>query len=100
MTVDLATVRRRVAVRLGLLGIVILLAGLLPWITWGALTTRLVALPLVLAGLACAGLAGRSWAVARPAAAAVGSDRSDRSDRPAGCGKCTCGGGGCGETGK
>ena len=43
-------VRRRATVRLGVLAAVLLLAGLLPWVTAGPLSARLVALPLLLAG--------------------------------------------------
>jgi hypothetical protein len=50
---------RRATVRLGVLAAVLLLAGLLPWVTAGPLPARLVALPLLLAGALVAVLTAR-----------------------------------------
>lgn len=77
--------RRRLVTRLGALSAVLLVAGVLPWATWGDLSIRLLALPMLLAGLLVAGLALRVHAAGRPAPA-----------EQLGCGGCQCGGGGCG----
>ena len=53
------TMVRRAARRLGVLAAVLLVAGLLPWVTGGSLGVRLVALPLLLAGAGVATMAVR-----------------------------------------
>lgn len=81
---------RRATTRLGLLAAVLLVAGLLPWLTAGPLGVRLVALPMLLAGLGVAAVALRVRRVV-PAAPAPLVER--------GCDGCACGGGGCGTAG-
>lgn len=68
---------------LGFLAAALLLAGLLPWVTWGELTIRLLALPLLLAGLIVAGSALRVRAAGRRVPSAAPVER--------GCEGCACG---------
>lgn len=68
---------------LGVLAAALLLAGLLPWVTWGELTIRLLALPLLLAGLVVAGSALRVRAAGRRTPSAPPVER--------GCEGCACG---------
>ncbi|HEX6755046.1 MAG TPA: hypothetical protein VF109_03775 [Mycobacteriales bacterium] len=85
---------RRATVRLGALAGVLLLAGLLPWVTGGTLAARLVALPLLLAGVGIGAVAVRLRSVlmaADPADAAYPAPLVER-----GCDGCACGAGGCG----
>ena len=84
MTVrDVDRVRRRAVLLLGLAAM-LLLAGLLPWVTGGETTVRMLALPLLLAGLLAAGAAVRIAVARRPAPLV---ERT--------CDGCTCGAGGC-----
>jgi hypothetical protein len=85
--------RRRAVRMLGALAGVLLLAGLLPWVTGGELVLRLLALPLLLAGLMVLGAALRVRAAVRaPAPSAPPVER--------GCDGCVCGiSGGCGVAG-
>ena len=85
---DAGRARRRATVRLAVLAAVLLLAGLLPWLTAGPAAARLVALPLLLAGVlvAVAAVRVRTALVARPSAPPV--ERR--------CDGCVCGtSGGC-----
>jgi hypothetical protein len=59
------TRRRAVLLLCGLAG-ALLLAGLLPWMTGGETTIRMLALPLLLAGLLVTGAAVRVAVVRRP----------------------------------
>ena len=68
---------------LGILAAALLLAGLLPWVTWGELTIRLLALPMLLAGVLVAGAALRVRAVGRQVPSAPPVER--------GCAGCACG---------
>lgn len=89
MCVTTAVETRRRAVRLlGVLAAALLVAGALPWLTWGELTIRLLALPLFLAGLMVAGVALRVHARGRRVPSAPPVER--------GCDGCVCGiDGGC-----
>lgn len=88
MTVrDADRVRRRAVLLLGVLAATLLLAGLLPWVTGGESTIRMLALPMLLAGLLVAGAAVRVAVFRRPAPSAPPVER--------GCDGCVCGGGGC-----
>lgn len=93
-----AAARRQITIRLGLLAAVMLVAGGLPWVTAGPLAARLIAVPLLLAGLLAA------WVVIRVRALPAGPVRTPRpagtagtgtGGQPAGCGGCACGGAGC-----
>jgi hypothetical protein len=84
-------VLRRAALRLGVLAAVLLVAGLLPWVTGGSLGVRLVALPLLLAGVGVATVAVRVRAVMPRADPAYPAPLVERS-----CDGCACGAGGCG----
>ncbi len=75
--------RRRAVRMLGILAAALLVAGLLPWVTWGALQIRLLALPMVLAGLVVAGAALRVRAAGRRVPSAPPVER--------GCDGCACG---------
>jgi len=69
--------------RLAALAGLLVLAGALPWITWGPLATRLVALPLLLVGALMAATCARLRTIRithAPRAA----------ERPA-CATCACG---------
>ncbi len=81
-------VRRRALLLVGTLAGVLVLAGLLPWVTGGDSTIRFLALPLLLAGLMVTGLAIR-FAVARRPTPVTPVER--------GCDGCVCGlsAGGC-----
>lgn len=68
---------------LGALAATLLLAGLLPWVTWGELGIRLLALPMLLAGLVVAGTALRVRAAGRRVPSAPPVER--------GCAGCVCG---------
>lgn len=68
---------------LGILAAALLLAGLLPWVTWGQLELRLLAVPMVLAGLVVAGAALRVRARGRRVPSAPPVER--------GCEGCVCG---------
>jgi hypothetical protein len=83
---DVDRVRRRAVLLLGGLAAAMLLAGLLPWVTGGDTTIRLLALPLLLAGLMVAGAAMRVVVVRRPAPV---------TPVERGCAGCTCGAGSC-----
>lgn len=74
--------RRRAVRLLGALAAALLLAGLLPWVTGGELTIRLLALPMLLAGLMVTGAALRVSAAGKKAP-----------EPPArlGCDGCVCG---------
>jgi hypothetical protein len=78
-------VRRTASVRLGILAALLLLAGALPWATAGPLPTRLIAAPLLLAGvlMAIATVGLRRTPVTR---------RNTAGTPPAACGACSCGG--------
>lgn len=82
-TTTAGAARRRVVRLLGILAAALLLAGLLPWVTWGELTVRLFALPMLLAGLMVAGAAVRVRAVGRRVPSAPPVER--------GCEGCVCG---------
>ena len=83
--------RRRRGIRLpGILAATLLVAGLLPWLTWGPVEVRLLAVPMLLAGLLVTGVALRVHAADRPAAPAAPAPPVER-----GCGGCACGAGGC-----
>jgi len=70
--------------RLGALAGVLLLAGVLPWVTGGELAIRLLAVPLVLAGLLVLGATLRVHAAGKaPAPSAPPIER--------GCDGCACG---------
>jgi hypothetical protein len=81
---------RRATLRLSVLAAVLLLAGLLPWLTDGPLPVRLVALPLLLTGAGVAAVAVRLRSVlptpVRPRPSAPPVERA--------CDGCACGGGG------
>jgi hypothetical protein len=67
---------------------VMLVAGALPWVTWGALPLRILGLPLFLAGLMVSGAALRVWSLGRRVPSAPPVER--------GCDGCVCGrDGGC-----
>ena len=85
---DVDRVRRRAVLLLGGLAAMLLLAGLLPWVTGGETTVRMLALPLLLAGLLTAGAAVRIAVVRRPAG--LPAPPVERT-----CDGCTCGAGGC-----
>lgn len=78
--------RRRAVLLIGTLAAALLLAGVLPWVTGGETTIRMLALPMLLAGFVVAGAAVRIAVVRRPTAVTP-------VERP--CDGCTCGGGGC-----
>ena len=63
---DADQARRRAALLLGGLAGMLVLAGLLPWVTGGETLIRLLALPLLLAGLLVSGAAIRVAVVRRP----------------------------------
>jgi len=90
---DANAVVRRATLRLGMLAAVLLVAGLLPWVTGGPTGARLVALPLLLAGLGVTALVLRVRSVLsrRATAAAYPAPLVERT-----CDGCACGGGGCG----
>lgn len=75
--------RRRAVRMLGTLAAVLLVAGVLPWVTGGELAIRLLALPFVLAGLLVLGatLRVRAAGTVTPSAPPVGR----------GCDGCACG---------
>lgn len=76
--------RRRAVRMLGALAGALLLAGVLPWVTGGEWPIRLLALPLVLAGLLVLGATLRVHAAgAAPAPSAPPLER--------GCDGCACG---------
>ena len=76
--------RRRAVRMLGALAGVLLLAGVLPWVTGGEWTIRLLALPLLLAGLLVLGATLRVHAARKaPAPSAPPLER--------GCDGCACG---------
>ena len=77
--------RRAATLRLGALTALLLLAGALPWLSAGPLSTRLIALPLLATGALMAVATARLHAIPlrRPTSSA---------DRPAGCATCSCGG--------
>lgn len=76
--------RRRAVQRLGALAGVLLLAGVLPWVTGGEAAIRLLALPLLLAGLLVLGATLRVHAAGKaPAPSAPPLER--------GCDGCACG---------
>ncbi|HST64806.1 MAG TPA: hypothetical protein VLM05_06430 [Mycobacteriales bacterium] len=78
--------RRRAVRKLGALAGVLLLAGVLPWVTGGELLIRLLALPLLLAGLLVLGTLLRVRTAPAPSAPPV----------ERGCDGCACGiSGGC-----
>ncbi|MFL6131127.1 MAG: hypothetical protein ACJ73E_18960 [Mycobacteriales bacterium] len=79
-------VRRRAVLLVGTLAAALLLAGLLPWVTGGETTIRMLALPMLLAGLLVTGAATRIAVVRRPAPVSPVERR---------CDGCTCGAGGC-----
>ena len=81
--------RTRAVRMLAALAAVLLLAGLLPWVTGGETIVRLMGLPLFLAGLMVLGVTLRVWhAGRRPAPSAPPVER--------GCDGCVCGlDGGC-----
>lgn len=83
---------RRATLRLGALAVVLLVAGVLPWVTGGALAVRLVALPLLLAGagVAAVALRVRSVLTRRAATPAYPAPLVERA-----CDGCSCGAGGC-----
>jgi hypothetical protein len=83
---DTDRVRRRAVLLLGGLAGTLVLAGLLPWLTGGETTIRMLALPLLLAGLLVTGAAIRIAVVRRPAPVTP-VERS--------CDGCSCGAGGC-----
>lgn len=87
---------RRATLRLGALAAVLLVAGLLPWVTGGTQGVRLVALPLLVAGLGVGAVAlrVRSVLTRQAATAAYPAPLVER-----GCDGCACGGGGCGSAG-
>jgi hypothetical protein len=86
--------RRRAVRMLGALAGALLLAGLLPWLTWGDATVRFLSLPLFLAGLLVLGSTLRVRAAGRkPAPSAAPVER--------GCDGCACGlEGGCAAAGQ
>ena len=86
--------RQRAVRMLGALAAALVLAGALPWVTRGDSTIRLLALPLLLAGLMVLGATLRVWAAGRrPAPSAPPVER--------GCDGCVCGlDGGCAAAGQ
>jgi hypothetical protein len=85
---DADRVRRRAVLLVGGLAAALLLAGLLPWVTGGESTVRMLALPMLLAGLLVTGAAVRIAVVRRPAPSAPLVERA--------CDGCVCGlDGGC-----
>ena len=78
-----AAARARAVRLLGFLAAALLLAGLVPWVTWGDLTIRLFALPMLLAGLLVTGTALRVRAAGRRVPSAPPVER--------GCEGCVCG---------
>ena len=88
MTTAAVQARQRVVRALGALAAVLLLAGVLPWATGGELAVRLLALPLLAAGVVVAGAALRVRAAGRRVPSAPPVER--------GCDGCACGlDGGC-----
>jgi hypothetical protein len=87
-----STQSRRAAARLGVLGVALLVAGALPWLTGGALAARLIALPLLLAGAAVAGATVRILTLPKVSAAPAAYPAPVTA---AGCDGCTCGEDGC-----
>ena len=87
MTVrDVDRARRRAVLLLGGLAGSLVLAGLLPWVTGGETTIRMLALPLLLAGVLTTGAAIRVAVVRRPTPVTP-VERT--------CDGCSCGAGGC-----
>jgi len=78
-----AEARRRAVLLLGALAAALLVAGLLPWVTGGDLTIRLMALPMFLAGLLVTGVALRVHAAGKRVPSAPPVER--------GCDGCACG---------
>jgi hypothetical protein len=74
---------RRAVLRLGALTALFLLAGMLPWLTAGPLPTRLIALPLLLAGALMAVATARLRTSPLP-------HRRTAAARPATCAACSC----------
>jgi hypothetical protein len=75
--------RRRAVRMLGTLAGVLLVAGVLPWVTGGETAVRLLALPFVLAGLLVLGATLRVRAAGKVALSAPPVER--------GCDGCACG---------
>lgn len=92
-----AVLRRRAAVRLGLLGGLMLVAGVLPWATAGPLAARLFALPLLLVGVVVGAGAVRVRRLPLPAPRSAYP--APAAEPAAGCGGCDCGSEGCGGSG-
>lgn len=92
--VDARLVVRRATLRLGALAAVLLVAGLLPWVTGGSTGARLVALPLLLAGAGVAAVGLRVRSVLSRQAAARAAYPAPLVERT--CDGCACGAGGCG----
>jgi hypothetical protein len=83
---DADRLRRRAVLLLGGLAGALVLAGLLPWLTGGDTTIRMLALPMLLAGLLVTGATIRVAVVRRPPPATL-VERT--------CEGCSCGAGGC-----
>lgn len=79
---DRERVRQRALLLVGTLAGVLVLAGVLPWVTGGDSTIRFLALPLLVAGLMTTGLAVR-FARARRSTPVTPVER--------GCEGCVCG---------
>jgi len=75
-------VSRRGVLRLAALAGLLVLAGALPWITWGPLATRLVALPLLLVGALMAATCARLHTIR--------ITHSPRAAESPACATCTC----------
>jgi hypothetical protein len=88
---DRERVRRRLVLVVGTLAGLLVLAGVLPWVTGGDSTIRFLALPMLLAGLMVSGAAIRIATVRRPTPVTP-VERT--------CDGCCCGGGGCGVLGE
>src|SRR5918993_108971 len=84
---DRERVRRRLVLVVGTLAGLLVLAGVLPWVTGGDSTIRFLALPMLLAGLMVSGAAIRIATVRRPTPVTP-VERT--------CDGCSCGAGGWG----
>jgi hypothetical protein len=85
---------RRATLRLGALAAVLLVAGVLPWVTGGSTGARLVALPLLVAGIGVTAVVLRVRSVLAQRAAVAAAYPAPLVER--GCDGCACGAGGCG----
>lgn len=78
--------RRRAIARVGLMAALLVVAGVLPWVSGGPLSVRLLALPLLAAGVFLGAAAFRLHRTLPPMPDAASADT-----RPAACAGCACG---------